>query len=246
MNYRWIVFDIDGVLIDVNNSYDLATKLTVEYILKKLGKPQHISLQTIRKLRVRGNFGDDFQLTEALLILSLREKLKTVNNFPWGRGLSWVGSKFGTVSDIDNLRRDIRRVFNTFYLGNYYDERLFPFQGLVRNERPLIEKEILQRITRRFKIGVITGRSVMELQMAEHLLNFHFPHAVTRELYSKPDPGALRHIVKGEFGVYIGDSATDSLLVENYRIVCGKAFDFIMVGRDFKNVSDAIHHILHI
>ncbi|PTD94774.1 hypothetical protein C9439_00765, partial [archaeon SCG-AAA382B04] len=63
----WIVFDIDGVLIDVSPSFDRAVKATVEKLLRKYGKQTKIKKKTIRKLRRKGAFGDDFKLTEALI-----------------------------------------------------------------------------------------------------------------------------------------------------------------------------------
>ena len=47
----------------------------------------------------------------------------------------------------------------------------------------------------------------------------------------------------GEYGVYIGDTRNDELLVENYRREYGE-FDFIMVGRDVPTVNQAIEEIL--
>ena len=53
---KWIIFDVDGVLIDVSESYDLATKFTVEYFLKELGREKVIDVEIIRKLRRKGEF----------------------------------------------------------------------------------------------------------------------------------------------------------------------------------------------
>ena len=35
-NLDSVIFDCDGVLVDISNSYDLAIKKTVEFILKKM------------------------------------------------------------------------------------------------------------------------------------------------------------------------------------------------------------------
>ncbi|NJE08652.1 hydrolase [Thermococcus sp. M39] len=238
---KWLIFDIDGVLIDVSESYDLATKLTVEYFLKKLGKSIEVELDLIRDLRRKGAFGDDFKVSEALIIGALTGDLRNfVQDFPAGEGIGWVRKQFGIVID----PKSIERIFNTFYLGEYYKERAFDFEGLWKKEKPIVKRELLEKANERFKLGVVTGRSALELELAEKILGFHFENAVTRELYVKPDPKALWHLTKGEEGIYIGDTINDGLLVENYKKAYGKDFGFLMVGGDVKDVNEAIEKLL--
>ena len=237
----WLIFDVDGVLIDVSESYDLATKLTVEYFLKKLNKDIEMNPDIIRKLRQKGAFGDDFKVSEALIIGTLTGDLvKFVEDFPNGEGIKWVRTKFGMIIE----PRSIERIFNTFYLGEYYKDKAFEFDGLWKKERPIVKKELLEKANERFKLGVITGRSALELELAERILGFHFENAVTRELYLKPDPKALWYLTEGEYGTYIGDTINDELLVKNYKKAYGKDFGFLMVGRDVKDVNEAIEKLL--
>ncbi|ALM74456.1 HAD family hydrolase [Thermococcus barophilus] len=237
----WLIFDVDGVLIDVSESYDLATKLTVEYFLKKLDKSIEIELDLIRTLRRKGAFGDDFKVSEALIIGVLTGDLRSfVQNFPAGEGISWVRKQFGVVID----PKTIERIFNTFYLGEHYKERAFDFEGLWKKEKPIVKKELLEKANERFKLGIITGRSALELELAEKIVGFHFKNAVTRELYVKPNPKALWHLTKGEKGIYIGDTINDELLVKNYKKAYGKDFNFLMVGRDIKDVNELLQSLL--
>ncbi|AHF79906.1 HAD family hydrolase [Thermococcus paralvinellae] len=237
----WLIFDVDGVLIDVRESYDLATKMTVEHFLKKFGKDDEISLDLIRKLRQKGAFGDDFKVSEALILFAMAGDVQQfVENFPSGEGIEWVRAKFGMAIE----PRSIERIFNTFYLGEYYEDRAFDFDGLWKKEKPIVRRELLEKTKDRFKLGVITGRSALELELAGKILGFHFENAVTRELYVKPDPKALWYLTKGEYGVYIGDTVNDELLVENYKKDYGRNFGFLMVGRDVKDVNEAIEKLL--
>jgi len=239
----WLIFDVDGVLIDVSESYDLATKLTVEYFLKELGREKAIDVEIIRKLRRKGAFGDDFKVSEALIIGALTEDIQQfVEDFPSGKGIEWVRSRFGTAVN----PKSIEKVFNTFYLGEYYKDRIFEFDGLWKKEKPIVKRELLEKANERFKLGVVTGRNKLELKLAEELIGFHFENAVTRELYVKPDPKALWHLTKGEEGIYIGDTINDGLLVENYKKACGKEFEFLMVGRNAKDVNEAIEKVLNL
>jgi len=239
----WLIFDIDGVLIDVGESYDLATKLTAEHFLRLFGKNIEIELELIRNLRKKGAFGDDFKVSEALIIGALTGDLrKFVQDFPAGTGIEWVRETFGIMID----PKSIERVFNTFYLGEMYENRVFEFEGLWKKEKPIVRKELLEKASERFKIGVVTGRSALELRLAETILDFRFENAVTRELYTKPDPRSLWHLTKGEEGIYIGDTVNDGLLVENYKKTYGKNFSFLMVGQDVRDINEAIERLLDI
>ncbi len=219
-----MAFDVDGVLIDVSESYDLATKLTAEYFLRLMGRHVEIDVEWVRELRKRGGFGDDFKLSEAAVILTLAGRREIDD----GIGVEELREEYGIALE----EREVERVFNELYLGRLW-----------RRERPIVRIDLLRELEKRFKVGVITGRSGEEMALAEKIIGYRFENVVTRELYLKPDPRALWYLVRGEKGVYIGDTTNDERLVENYRRKYGE-FDFIMVGRDVKDVNGAIKVIL--
>ena len=238
----WVVFDVDGTLIDVSESYDTAVKLTVEYFLRMFGVERKIDLGLVRKLRSKGSFGDDFKVSEALILFSLAGDVEElVEKFPAGEGIDWVRNRFG----FEIHGGSIERVFNTFYLGEVYPGRLFDFPGLWKREKPLISREPLEKLGRMTKIGVVTGRNELELRLAEKILGFHFEKAITRELGLKPNPDLLWELVRGEEGVYVGDTLNDELFIENYRKKYGD-FDFVMVGRDVESASVFVENLLEV
>lgn len=57
-----LVFDIDGVLVDVSRSYRVAIKQTVEYFTGK-----EITLEEIQALKNRGGYNNDWDTTEQLM-----------------------------------------------------------------------------------------------------------------------------------------------------------------------------------
>jgi histidinol-phosphate aminotransferase len=59
---RALLFDMDGVLVDVSDSYTLAVKNTAEQFLG-----QEVSLSEIEAYRNRGGFNNDWNLTAALI-----------------------------------------------------------------------------------------------------------------------------------------------------------------------------------
>lgn len=65
-----ILFDMDGVLVDVSASYRLVIKKTAEYFLGK-----EISLSEIQQYKNRGGYNNDWDITETI-ILSRGKKIE--------------------------------------------------------------------------------------------------------------------------------------------------------------------------
>ncbi len=66
-----IIFDCDGVLVDVSNSYDLAIQRTSAYVLKEIGeilKFDPITSKIIDGFKATGGFNDEVDLTYASII----------------------------------------------------------------------------------------------------------------------------------------------------------------------------------
>ena len=66
-----IVFDCDGVLIDVSNSYDLAIKKTVDFIIREINQTNESGLVTtsmIEGFKTSGGFNDEIDVTYALIL----------------------------------------------------------------------------------------------------------------------------------------------------------------------------------
>jgi len=57
-----LIFDIDGVLVDVSGSYRQAIKQTAEFFTGK-----EVSLQEIQGYKNKGGYNDDWELTEAII-----------------------------------------------------------------------------------------------------------------------------------------------------------------------------------
>ena len=236
----WIVFDVDGVLIDTSKSFDLTIKLTAEHFLKRFDKFSEVELRLIRKLRVKGSFGDDFKITEALINFYLGGNAEElVNEFKVGEGIEAIRRDFG--ENLDN--NFLIRVFNTFYLGEEYKKRIFNFDGLWKMEKRIIDVDLLEELRKYFKIGVITGRDKREMALAEKIIGMSCENKITREDGEKPDPSLLYLLVKEESGIYIGDTVNDKIFVLNYNEKYHKNFGFYMVNRSM-NVNSIIKNIL--
>lgn len=223
---NWVVLDVDGVLIGVEESYDQAVKKTTEKLLAGLGDGGDVSLKTIRAFRKKGRFGDDYRVTEGLVLAGLKGDLKKlVEEFPHGEDLGWMRSRAGRRIGENN----ISPIFDRLYLGG---DGSPSEDGLWRQEKSLVDTSLLDKVAEQFELGFITGRSRQELELASRVLNYNLPNAVTREDFRKPDPRALVQLVGEETGVYVGDTYNDRLLVENYNEKTEGCFEFIMIDSD--------------
>jgi len=225
---EWIVLDIDGVLLDVSRSYDRAVELTTNYFLDRKGLEADLSSRMIRSFRKAGQFGDDYKVTEGLVLIHLSGNPdKLLEEFPQGEDIAWLRDRVG-----DELNgEELQEVFDRFYFGGKTKPAPGSNNGLWRKEKPLVEVSLLEEIDRLYSLGFITGRSRAEVELAEKILNYEFNSLITRDQYRKPDPRALEVLVDGETGYYLGDTYNDKLLVENFRDE-GNNFSFIMIDRE--------------
>jgi len=72
-----IIFDCDGVLIDITNSYDLAIKKTVDFVLKEMAKidlPNIVTTQMIEGFKATGGFNDEVDVTYSLILCIIAAK----------------------------------------------------------------------------------------------------------------------------------------------------------------------------
>ncbi len=113
-----ILFDMDGVLADVKESYRRAIILTA----KNFGI--NVTLEDIAEIKQRGNANNDWILTKNLLA---------------ERGVELALDKI-----ID--------VYQKFYLGNS------TVAGLREQEFLLCSKEILEKLSSKYPLAVVTGR----------------------------------------------------------------------------------------
>ncbi len=66
-----IIFDCDGVLIDVSNSYDLAIEKTTDFMVKEFAKIEQsnfVSTQMIDGFKATGGFNDEVDVTYAMIL----------------------------------------------------------------------------------------------------------------------------------------------------------------------------------
>src|SRR3972149_185337 len=202
-NIDGIIFDCDGVLVDVSNSYDLAIQRTTAYILKevaKISKFDPVTSKIIDAFKATGGFNDEVDLTyAAILSLAAANNLKKSGNqfvFEVIKNADQTGIK-SVEKFLDNSNANIT----------------------------VLKKELLEILKKKLgkKIAIVSGRGIESIRYSlEELLdefdieNSIFLEDESREL-AKPNPNSLIRTFKGIGSLhclYVGDSMEDFIMAQ--------------------------------
>jgi HAD superfamily hydrolase (TIGR01548 family) len=179
-NIDGIIFDCDGVLVDVSNSYDLAIQRTTAYVLKEIaGIPKFdpVTSKIIEGFKATGGFNDEVDLTYAaiLSLVAANNLNKSDKQFIYeviknadSTGIKSV-EKFLESSKIDISKikkkldypgpRDTNllcSIFDQLFYGSELYSKLFKKKsnfsekGLIENDIVLVKKELLEKLKKKF------------------------------------------------------------------------------------------------
>lgn len=175
-----IIFDCDGVLVDVSNSYDLAIQRTTAYVLKEIAGVQKfdpITSKIIDEFKATGGFNDEVDLTYAS-ILSLTAAnnlgkrgsefiLQVIENAD-STGIKSVEKYLeklgGNISEIKTKlnypegkqQNLLYSIFDQIFYGPELYSKLFKKdsefteQGLIENDIILVKKEMIEILKKKF------------------------------------------------------------------------------------------------
>ncbi len=228
-----VVFDVDGVLIDVADSYRRAVVESVERV-----HGGTLDREDLQLFKDAGGFNNDWTLTYAvaLYVLSYREGLgRSVETFTdavaaSGGGLEAAEAVAADLLDPDARERvyaewdrdRLRAVFQQLYLG---DERYRDLEGgeppLASEQRGFIEDEpvLLDPGTLDaldgHELGVVTGRPRAEAAIALERAGLDLPDDRVYAMEDgpgKPEPDALVAVAEDADAasvVFVGDTLDD-------------------------------------
>lgn len=110
---KGVLFDMDGVLVDVSSSYRLAVKQTVEFFLG-----HGISLSQIQEYKNKGGFNNDWDLTQEILKdYGIKEDRDTIVKIFQKK---YLGDHFnGLIRNEKWMLKEnvLKRIFENFKLG---------------------------------------------------------------------------------------------------------------------------------
>lgn len=163
-----IIFDIDGVLVDVKKSYDEAIIKTVQFILIKsfnINLDNFPFQDMISKLRNTGGFNNDIDTAYSIVLIILYCILinkmntdKTIQVFRSilekldDRGKDSVEKELEKIGNITSITKELRypsdgdtisTLFNEIFYGPILYKKRFNKEPIYYFDEPLINKDIL-------------------------------------------------------------------------------------------------------
>lgn len=242
MKVDGIIFDMDGVLVDVSLSYRIAIQKTVQYLLG----PEYltkVSLNQVSWIKSKPGFNNDWDASFALWQFILTKKTPRP-----------LQNKIKSQKDYLFLKD----VFQVFYLGSKLFETIegktapFNFEpGLISKEKCLVNKSVLENLVKKgLSLGIATGRPRNEAFFAISNFNLQpfFPKDFIITLEDspreKPFPDPLliaQQVMKIQNPVYVGDSINDVEASKKAKMPC------IYVGEKLGDIQiSSVNEILEV
>ena len=256
-----LVFDIDGVLIDVRDSYREAVCRTVQFYFKEIlrfqGSQNLINPEEVEYFKMAGGFNNDWDLSSAVVLFYLMKaeenNLKNVDKLKSGEPdiktftTKMLPSGGGLAKVIELIEKDrvakkrifslwnkdlITKIFQEIYAGEEYCFNIYGFhpsliktEGLIKQERVIIDKKKKDFLKQYFSIGILTGRNRREARIALEILGCD--DIISEEKIitdddglEKPHPQGLKRLstsLKTKLGIYMGDIRDDLVTVKNFN-----------------------------
>jgi HAD superfamily hydrolase (TIGR01548 family) len=236
MNADAVVLDVDGVLVDVADSYRRAIVESIEIVYD-----EQVDRDAIQKFKNAGGFNNDWQLTDAIALYVLaRRRGYDVDIEGFTDRIASRGGGLPAASEtIRSAMREeyieiraawdperLRAVFQQLYLGQQLyreledDEPDLDTEGFIHDEPVLIAPETIEQLTDEYHVGVVTGRPADEATIALDRVGLDLPdeHRFTMDDWDggKPDPDALITLAERFDGdddcetvVFVGDTLDD-------------------------------------
>lgn len=175
-----IIFDCDGVLVDVSKSYDFAIKQTVKLVLKKFVNISSIPItpKIISGFKATGGFNDEVDVTySSILSLVAADRLgldpktfiRTVINNANSTGIISVEKFLGTLNvDLSDIQQKLDypgphstnplyKIFDQMFYGGklyreiFHKQSQFQQRGLIENDIVIVTKKLLDVLNKKFQ-----------------------------------------------------------------------------------------------
>ena len=256
-----ILLDVDGVILDVSQSYRVCVMETVQWyareILQLKDNAPLMQGEDIEGFKMAGGFNSDWDLTNAAVMFIIAKKVcsnasdtQAITEYEpgWEYFTNEIKRRGGGYPVAEMLvlemlttgqRRDfahafksrlVTQAFQEMYGGDDACKDLYGFEpehihgeGLYKNEKVLLDVELLKSLSSRYKIGLLTGRTKSETKLAMKFAGLQISETrwmTDDDGVKKPDGHALvmlRDKVDFKCGVYVGDTMDDLNVVQNYR-----------------------------
>jgi len=244
-----VVLDVDGVLVDVADSYRRAIVESLETVYG-----ESIPKGDVQLFKDAGGFNNDWELTDAaaLFLLARREgfdlALEDFTDAIAGMGGGLAAAKTVIAEELTPADRErvfatwdrdrLRDVFQQLYLGPelYREfeggEAELDVAGFIHDEPVLIDPETVERLRANWPLGVLTGRPAAEAEVALERaglgdLPAEFRFTMDDWTAGKPDPAALIELadrLEADSLAFVGDTLDDVRTAVNAGEADDRAF----------------------
>ncbi len=233
MNVDAIVLDVDGVVVDVGQSYRRAIVESVAHV-----HGETIDIADVQRFKEAGGFNNDWELTDAvaLYILARQEgvplSLESYTDAISGMGGGLESARTVISEELTPAARErvfaafdsdeLRSVFQQLYLGTerYRElegkEPTIEAEGFINDEEVLITPETLETLQERYLLGILTGRPAAEATIALDRVGLSVPdeYRFTMDDWDggKPEPDALVTLAErfdADSIAFVGDTRDD-------------------------------------
>jgi len=179
-----IIFDCDGVLIDISKSYDLAILKTTQYILENFAKINNsidVDFKIIDGFKSTGGFNDEVDLTYAAIIsLVAAKKLeKDQTSFIFDVIKNANSSGIGSVEkylenqvDISDIKKQLSypgmhhenplyQIFDQLFYGPELYQKLFVNSskfsepGLIEQDDVILNNLLIEQLQKKFDSKIV-------------------------------------------------------------------------------------------
>ena len=174
-----IIFDCDGVLIDITKSYDLAIIKTTQYVLKNLAKIDNaidVDFKIIDGFKSTGGFNDEVDLTYATILsfVAANKLQKDQTSFIYdviknsdSTGIISVEKYIENLVDISNIKNQLSypgthhenplyQIFDQIFYGPELYQKLFnktsnfSDTGLIEQDDVIVNDILIEKLFKKF------------------------------------------------------------------------------------------------
>ncbi|MDH3192158.1 MAG: HAD family hydrolase [Nitrosopumilus sp.] len=178
-----IIFDCDGVLIDITNSYDLTINKTTQYVLEHFANITDgitIDSKIIDCFKSTGGFNDEVDLTYATIISIVAAKKLKKDQYDFLLEVSKNSNSSGILSvekflesyvDIKEIKKKLSypgthhentlyKIFDQIFYGPELYKKLFNYSsqfsesGLIENDMVILTSQLLNILKKKFSTKI--------------------------------------------------------------------------------------------
>lgn len=251
ISFKTVIFDVDGVLVDVYGSFrkmiSEAARVYLEKTIKHELDFEPLPDELVQVFKNHGGFNNDWELTRAAVLIYLdhwsKNGISQLSPEEIKSYLEKAGSLSPGIKGVEELINDkryspaeIEHLCMSLYAGSKTEEIYgvkkhpdAPDRGFYLNEEVLIDESLLSD---ELIYGIITGRTAGELALffervprLKQLVGNNYVCDDGSHLARKPDPEVISHLKRVvPPAIFIGDTVDDIHTAKNfkdYRIYSG-------------------------